>query len=129
MARKIKVPKGWSVRKKNNISDYRVSFKFDVKLSSVLNKKIVLTQRYIDNEILRLSEPYVPRLTGTLINSGYKNTVIGSGKVIWDTPYARRRYFERGKNQTGMRGPQWVRRMMNDRGDEIMKGAEKILKS
>lgn len=129
MARKIKVPKGWSVRKKNNISDYRVSFKFDVKLSSVLNKKIVLTQRYIDNEILRLSEPYVPRLTGELINSGHKNTVIGSGKIIWDTPYARRRYFERGKNQTGMRGPQWVRRMMNDRGDEIMKGAEKILKS
>lgn len=129
MSRRIKVPKGWSVRKKNNISDYRVRFDFNVKLSSKLNNRMTLAQRYVDNEVLRLSEPYIPRLTGELINSGYKNTVIGNGKVVWNTPYARKRYFVRGKNQSGMRGPQWVRRMMNDRGDEILQGLKKIIRS
>ena len=129
MSRRIKVPKGWSVRKKNNISDYRVRFDFNVKLSSNLNNRMTLAQRYVDNEVLRLSEPYIPRLTGELINSGYKNTVIGNGKVVWNTPYARKRYFVRGKNQSGMRGPQWVRRMMNDRGDEILQGLKKIIRS
>lgn len=129
MSKRIKVPKGWSVRKKNNISDYRVRFDFNVKLSSKLNNRMTLAQRYVDNEVLRLSEPYIPRLTGELINSGYKNTVIGNGKVVWNTPYARKRYFVRGKNQSGMRGPQWVRRMMNDRGDEILQGLKKIIRS
>ena len=129
MSRRIKVPKGWSIRKKNNISDYRVRFDFNVKLSSKLNNRMTLAQRYVDNEVLRLSEPYIPRLTGELINSGYKNTVIGNGKVVWNTPYARKRYFVRGKNQSGMRGPQWVRRMMNDRGDEILQGLKKIIRS
>lgn len=128
MINKVKTPKGWTVNKKSGQTSYKVSFNFDSKLAPRLNTNFDKAQRYVDSEVLRLSEPYIPRLLGTLINSGYSSTSIGTGKVVWETPYARRRYFEAGKNQTGLRGPQWVSRMMNNRGQEIVKGVENIVK-
>ena len=128
MASKVKTPKGWTINKKSGQASYKISFNFDSRLASRLNANFDKAQRYVDSEVLRLSEPYIPRLTGTLINSGYSSTSIGTGKVVWETPYARRRHFEAGKNQTGIRGPHWVKRMMNNRGQEIVKGVEKIVK-
>lgn len=61
------------------------------------------TQKYIDNEVLRLSEPYVPLLTKALIRSGPINTKVGSGEVIYKTPYARRQYYENaGRGREGL---------------------------
>lgn len=52
-------------------------------------------QEYIDNFVLEQSEPYMPKKTNTLIDSGPKSTDIGSGQVIWNTPYAQ--YIHEGK--------------------------------
>lgn len=52
-------------------------------------------QKYIDNEVLRRNAPYVPHATGTLQDSGRTATVIGSGEVVYNTPYARYLYYER----------------------------------
>lgn len=45
-------------------------------------------QKQIDESVLKYSEPYLPFDQGVLRDSGYRSTVLGSGQVIWDTPYA-----------------------------------------
>lgn len=87
-------------------------------------------QQYIDSEVLRLSEPYVPMDTGMLIKSGTLATQIGSGEVKYETPYARRQYYEGrspGTSAAGaLRGKLWFERMKADRKDDILRGAAKI---
>lgn len=51
-----------------------------------------LLQRWIDAAILESIEPYLPRDTGQLVASGLLHTRIGSGILVWKTPYARYLY-------------------------------------
>ena len=89
-------------------------------------------QKYIDSTVLRLSDPYVPFLTGQLKVSGIRGTVIGSGTVVYNAPYARRQYYtnsgngKEGTARGGLRGRHWFERMKADRLDEILQGAAKI---
>ena len=87
-------------------------------------------QQFIDSEVLRLCDPMVPKDTGALINSGLMNTEIGSGEVIYRTPYARRWYYMPAEFQDApMRGNYWFERMKNEGGKEkILRGAAKIAK-
>ena len=52
-------------------------------------------QKQIDESFLRECEPYLPFDSGMLRDSGITSTKIGSGQVIWDTPYAH--YLYEGK--------------------------------
>ena len=89
-------------------------------------------QKYVDNAVLRYSEPYIPKDTGTLARSGTIHTVIGSGCVRYKTPYAKAVYYEnlgRGRNGTasgGLRGRLWFERMKADKKEIILEGARKI---
>ena len=85
-------------------------------------------QKFIDSEVLRRCEPYVPRDNGELIGSGVRSTVIGSGQVVYDTPYARRWYYEAARFQGApQRGNYWFDRMVNEGGKEaILEGIERI---
>lgn len=59
-------------------------------------------QKFVDSEVLRCSDKYVPMDTSMLKKSGTTSTVIGSGMVHWDTPYAKPNYYMnrgRGKAQ------------------------------
>lgn len=88
-------------------------------------------QKFVDSEVLRLCEPYVPLLTGMLIKSGILGTKIGSGTVSWIAPYARRQYYLKRKtpSQTGpLRGSLWYERMKEAHGWSIIAGAKKIMK-
>lgn len=80
-----------------------------------------LVQQIIDSEILRLCDPYVPFDTGMLKDSGILSTDIGSGVVVYDTPYARRQYYE--NKGSGMRGRLWFERMKADHRDDILRTA------
>jgi hypothetical protein len=74
-------------------------------------------QRFIDHEIIRTIERYVPKLTGTLIRSATEHTAIGSGLIKWVTPYARLQYFKNPgpPRPTGdTRGREWIDRWRND---------------
>ena len=74
-------------------------------------------QRYVDSEVLRLCAPLVPMDTGELIRSGTRETNIGSGQVIYQTPYARRWYYEPANFQGAPnRGNYWFDRMKNNGG-------------
>lgn len=87
-----------------------------------------VVQRFIDSECLRLSERKVPKDQNTLIRSGQINTKIGSGQVIWKTPYARRLYYhpEYNFNEAPERGAYWFDRMKTQYGKQILKGAAKL---
>lgn len=88
-------------------------------------------QVFIDSEVLRRCEPYVPFKSGTLRNSGPLHTVIGSGKVKWVTPYARPQYYRKRKtvgSRTGaLRGPYWFARMKAVHKKSIISGAKKVM--
>lgn len=81
-------------------------------------------QQYIDSEVLRLGEPFIPRDTEELIRSGISNTVIGSGEVKYRTPYARRWYYLEANFQGApQRGNYWFERMKQQYKASILAGA------
>jgi hypothetical protein len=91
---------------------------------AIRNTNFSRGQKFIDSEVLRLSAPYIPLRTGTLIRSGTISTVIGTGLVKWSTPYARRQYYEnKGK---GKRGRLWFERMKAACKRIILQGAAKL---
>ena len=50
-------------------------------------------QMWLDNEVLKDTAPYVPRLTGELERSGIEGTRIGTGELLYNKPYARAQYY------------------------------------
>lgn len=116
-----------------------ITIKNDDKLLDARNlNKMQSVQKYIDSEVLRLSDPYVPFDTGKLKQSGTLGTVIGSGEVGYNCPYARWNYYNNagtGKQGTTkysshnykcLRGKLWFERMKADHLDEILDGCTKI---
>lgn len=100
-------------------------------------------QEFVDNEVLRLSDPYTPMQSSMLKLSGQLGTIPGRGEVIYNAPYARYQYY--GKVMEG-RGPKtptekpltyhgapkrgafWFERMKADKKEQILRGAAKITK-
>lgn len=50
-------------------------------------------QMMLDSDVLKDSNFYIPMDTTNLMKSGILHTKLGSGNVIWNTPYARRLYY------------------------------------
>lgn len=114
-----------------------MNIKFDVVLdfgsvNDMLNDVGLLpmgkVQKFIDSEVIRLSDPYVPFRMGMLKDSAIAATVIGSGIVVYSTPYARKMFYNPQFNFNGapMRGAYWAERMAADHLDEIVQGAERL---
>lgn len=63
-------------------------------IKSEINTAAHKAQAPLDAMILQDSNYFVPLKTGMLQKSAINNTRIGSGEVVWSTPYARRLYYE-----------------------------------
>ena len=50
-------------------------------------------QKWLDNEVLKDTTPFVPMQTGMLMKSGQLGTLVGSGTVEYIAPYARALYY------------------------------------
>lgn len=81
-------------------------------------------QRFFTSEMQRVMRPYVPVLEGDL----RKSSVIKGTCIEYNTPYARRQFYEnRGEGTEGMNGgggragPQWAQRAWADNGDTVVK--------
>ncbi len=86
-------------------------------------------QRFVDSEVLRGCEPYLPLLTSMLIKSGILGTDVGSGTVQWITPYAHFQYYLKrpvGTATGPLRGPFWFARWKPVGGPRVIAGARKI---
>ena len=66
-------------------------------IKSDIEDKIQQQQKYFDALILQDSNFFCPIKTGTLQKSAIINSRIGSGELVWRTPYARRQYYEYSK--------------------------------
>lgn len=93
-------------------------------------KRYSKAQQFVDGAVLHYSEPFTPLRTGTLIRTGILGTDVGSGKVQWIAPYARRQYYKGrspGVSQTGpLRGRFWFERMKALFGKKILAGAKAL---
>lgn len=56
-------------------------------------KTVSVAQKKLDAQILKDSNYYCPMESSMLQKSGILNTVLGSGKVVWNTPYAKAQYY------------------------------------
>lgn len=84
-------------------------------------------QKYIDSEVLRLSDPYVPSKTGKLRESAFRATEIGSGLICYDAPYARAVYYGMGASTgSSKQGKLWFERMKADHKEAILAGTRKV---
>lgn len=112
--------------------DYDVKFNLDDCIKALGLDEKGRVQNFVTNEVLRLSEPYVPfdiaelyANPGRLKNSGH----IEGTDVVWKTPYARYLYYHPEFNFQGspMRGGNWVDRMLQNGGlERIENGARRI---
>lgn len=108
-------------------------------------------QKYIDSEVLRYNFKYIPFQTGALDRSGQIGTIIGSGEIVYQSPYARYMYYGKvmrdaqgrafyGKapkhvtdedlhyHNEPQRGKLWFERMKTAHKEKILKGAAKYFK-
>lgn len=58
-----------------------------------VKKAVEQARRVVDSQVLKDSNRYAPMDTGNLINSSLRASQIGQGRLVWDTPYARRLYY------------------------------------
>jgi hypothetical protein len=95
--------------------------KVDIDVSKILASRGLedkgRVQKIIDSEVLRLCDPYVPKDTSQLIRSGIQNTQIGSGQIIYSTPYARKQYYI-PMHHDGIRCAYWFEQMKRTGGKE-----------
>lgn len=80
-------------------------------------------QRFFTSEVARLCDPYVPFDTGTLKNT--KN--VTPTYIHYVSPYAAKQYFENRGN--GLRGKYWDKRMVADKGDQLVQSVENYVRS
>jgi hypothetical protein len=122
----IKTPRGQIIQTKNG----KAELSWNTNFQSKWQKRYSNAQKFIDSEVLRLSEPFTPLRTSMLIKSGTLGTYVGSGVVQWIAPYARRQYYmknrKRPSNGEPLRGSFWFHRMKALYRRKIVEGAAKI---
>jgi hypothetical protein len=74
------------------------SLRFNVRIDTRrihgnMQQRLKLAQIALDTQIIKDSNFYAPEDTQTLQRSAITATDVGSGKVVWNTPYARKLYF------------------------------------
>lgn len=63
-------------------------------------------QKALDQQVVKDSNFYIPRDTGNLEGSGIRASIFGEGKVAWETPYAKRLYYNPQYNFSTDSNPQ-----------------------
>lgn len=106
----------------------KVELRFNANFHPKWKKHYAAAQQFIDSEVLKRCDPYTPFLTGTLIRSGLLGTELGSGKVKWIVPYARKRYYTPAKHEAGRRGAFWFERWKAAGGAQLIRDAKAFLK-
>lgn len=63
------------------------------KLKAKLNHAKKAAQAQLDQDVLKDSNYFIPKQDGYLERSGILHSRIGEGHIEWNTPYARRLYY------------------------------------
>lgn len=89
MADRIKQPKDKSIQSQKA----QLSLMWDKTFGSRNTARFFNVQKYVDSECLRLMTPYTPMRNGMLTRSATLGTKIGSGRIVYNSPYARYQYY------------------------------------
>lgn len=113
----------------------KIEFKLNMNTSQVIHRldtRFQKAQRFLDSEVLRCSEPYVPMRTGNLARSGQNGTNIGSGQIIYNAPYAKYQYYglnhRFNKDLHPQACAQWFEKAKAAHKSEWIGGVERIIK-
>lgn len=124
----IHTPKGVISKVRMPNGDFKMRVEWNPGFEDYMERKLDSVQKVIDSEVMRLNDPYVPKDTGILIQSGIMHTELGSGEVIYNTPYARRQYYIPMEHKEGKRCAYWFEQMKNSGGKEkILNAARKAV--
>lgn len=97
-----------------------------------LEGQVDKAQKWLDNEVLKDCQPYVPMRSGNLMNSGVSGTTLGSGKVVYNAPYAKRMYYGTNFNFSKLKHPQacaqWFEKAKSVHKEDWKQGVQKIVK-
>ena len=113
---------------KQRVSGTTVSLLWNETAVAARNAQQARQQRFVDSEVLRRCSPRVPKRTGVLERSGTLGTVIGSGEVNYNAPYARFQYYSTAESRSydPNRGGRWFERMKVAEKEQILEGAMKL---
>lgn len=107
--------------------DKNIDFDLDASRFIYQSKK---AQIWLDNEVLKDTTPFLPFKTGQLEHSGVLGTRIGSGEIIYNTPYARRLYYNPQFNFSKEAHPKaqayWFEASKSINKDKWIRGVRKI---
>jgi hypothetical protein len=71
-----------------------IKVKFDPKqVGKRVDDALDKAQHALDQQVLKDSNYFIPMDTGELMRSSLRASKIGQGLLVWDTPYARRLYY------------------------------------
>ena len=73
--------------------DIRLNFDTSKVAKRLTNRMDGIVQFALDTQVVKDSNYFCPKDQGTLETSGVRASVPGSGKVIWDEPYAKKMYY------------------------------------
>lgn len=88
-------------------------------------------QQWLDNEVLKDCDPYVPMRTGNLVRSGQRGTRLGSGQVVYNAPYAAKCYygnFKFSKDKHPQATRQWFEKAKASCRNKWISGVQKMMK-
>ena len=112
-----------------------MKFKLEMNVQKCVSRfdpRFARAQKFLDSEVIKDCSPYTPFRTGNLMNSATRGTVIGSGEVIYNAPYARAMYYGRGlhfsTDKHPQAGAQWFERTKAVKKKDWDKGVNKIVR-
>lgn len=90
-------------------------------------------QQAIDRSCIDWCRMYTPWRTGNLAMNPYSYTVIGSGLIQYQVPYAKEVYYgeeheEYSKEVNPLAGSFWFERAMADHAEDVLDEARKAIK-
>lgn len=90
-------------------------------------------QYVFSQQAAKTVDPYVPFDTGTLKNSVNQASDFKGGKLVYNTPYARKQYYQHAqgsdlRGDTGLRGSYWGQRAIAAHKDELIQFARNAVK-
>lgn len=90
-------------------------------------------QYAFSQQVAKAVDPYVSFDTGTLKNSVNQASDFKGGKLVYNTPYARKQYYLHAQGtdlhgDTGLRGSYWGQRAIAAHKDELIQFARNAVK-
>lgn len=92
--------------------------------------KFQKAQEFVDSEVLKDCDPYVPMRSGNLVRSGQRGTSIGSGQVVYNAPHAGPQYHaypNKSKSKHPQATMEWFEAAKAVNKEKWIKGAQRIV--